>query len=300
MFPLVLKPLIFNSNNISTATTGRSARMLALCLPVISSLIACDGDYTDTVTGELSAGDLSLNLPSRIRNISAINPNAVRAIATVNNQQFPLARTSDGTYQTSITLSANTPVSVSVSFSETLTSGTVIELARHPAIERNTGSNDLTLQFFDNNYETANFDLDGDGCSNIVEREVETNPLINDAIPANFVRGVSFDLPASIPNPELSQAIVTVAETPRAVRKTGNRFQSSGAVSQCSNAAINVLLLQQYNGSTLVVATATVSHGTNANIELSTNDFNFNEDADGDGRTNVTELQNGTDPFVQD
>jgi len=127
-----------------------------------------------------------------------------------------------------------------------------------------------------------------------------TNPLVNDAVPSGFSRTVSFNLPAVIPNPELSQAIITVAESPRAVRRTGTRFQSSGAVPLCSNASINVLLLQQVNDRSLVLATASVAHGTTTNIELNDSSFDFNEDADGDGRINVTELRDNTDPFLPD
>lgn len=304
MFSVVLKPLTLHSSLkfISTAFAGRNARCIALCLPVIGSLVACDGNYNDTVTGELSEGELSLNLPARIRNISAINPNAVRAIATVNNQQYPLTRANDGTYQTSITVNADSAVSVSVSFSETLPGGTAINLASHPAIERNTGSNDLTMQFFDNNYETANFDLDGDGCSNIVEREVETNPLVNDTLPANFERSVSFNIPASInslPEQLLFRPIVTIGNIIRAATINQNNVQSTGRVPQCANAEIQVLLRITINGNSLVVAQASVPHGTSVNNVLSESDFNFNEDADGDGLTNLTEIQNGTDPFVR-
>lgn len=304
MFSLLLKPqfLNFRLEPNSADSPGRTARLLVLCLPVIGALIACEGDYSDTVTGELALGELSVKLPSRLRNISAINPNAVSAIATVNNQQHPLTRAADGSYQTSITVSANTPVSVSVSFSETLSGGTVIELASHPAIERNIGSNDLTLQFFDNNYETANFDLDGDGCSNLIEREVETNPLVNDAIVPNFVRSISFNIPASIsslPDQQLFRQIVAIAGSPRAISRTGNSVQSSGAVPQCANAEIQVLIRRTIDGKQLTVAKASIPHGTTTNNVLSEGDFDFNEDADGDGLTNLAEIANGTDPFVR-
>ena len=277
----------------------RSAIFAGICLPVLILVSACDSDSGNTMSGQLSNGELSLSLPGRIRDAQAVNPNAVIATATVNNLDYPLTRTDNGRFQTSITIDANQSITASVSFSESLTNGAVIELASHPSITRQIGSGNATIEFFDSNYQT-DFDRDADGCDNLSEREVETNPLVNDAVPVGFTRTVAFTLPAIIPDPELTRAVITVAETPRAVVRVGTRFQSSGAVSLCSNASINVLLLQQIDGRTLVLASASVAHGTTANIELSDGNFNFNEDADGDGRINVTELRNNTDPFVAD
>lgn len=305
MFSVALKPLIHYLSSAANngANYGTRAVWLALCVPVISSLVACGGEgEANSSTADLIAGELSLNMPSRIRNINAINPNAVSAVATINNQRFPLTRGNDGRFQTSITVNTNTDISVGVSFSETLPGGANIELASHPAIESNTGNDNLTIQFLESNYETDNFDVDGDGCSNITEREVDTNPLVNDAIPANFVRSISFNIPAgisSLPDQNLLEARVQIVGIGRAAIRIDNSIQSSGALTQCSNSEILVLLRYGLPNNILTIASAIVPHGTSANVVLSESDFDFNEDADGDGITNLTELQSGSNPFVQ-
>ena len=307
MFAPVIKTVFYQFRPTTTAGSTsqcgwnhrRSPFLAMFCVPVLSLISACDSHTGNNLSGQLSNGELSLSLPSRLRDARAVNPNAVIATATVNNLDFPLTRTDNGSFQTSISIDANQTVTMSISFSETLSNGAVIELASHPEISRDIGSSNATIEFSDDNYQT-NFDRDADGCDNLSEREIETNPLVDDSFPTGFTRTVSFTLPEIIPDPQLTRAIVAIAGQTRAVTRIGNAFQSSGALQQCSNASITVFLRQDVNANQLTLATASVPHGTTSNIALTDADFDFNEDADGDGRINVTELRDGTNPFVQD
>ncbi len=271
------------------------------CCALVSLLNACDS-VSDINYGEITPDQISIELPQRIRNASAVDITAVTAVATVNGVEHTLIR-NGGRFEASITVPSNSTVNVALLFTETLPSGAVINLARHPTVSTSVGTDNQTLEFFDDAYDTSSFDADGDGFSNIAERELGTDPLVfsNTATQRNIV--VSFDLPADIPDPPVTQVIATFAGIPRAVRRTGNRFEVSGTVSTASEISIEVILLQQFNGQRVVLATARQSLGVGIDAEtipLSSGDFDFNEDTDGDGRNNADEIRAGTNPFIQD
>jgi len=268
----------------------------ALSTGLVALLVAgCDSDQSSTAM--IETDNLALPVPARIRNIAAIDLDAINAIAVVNAQVYTLARQGNR-FQTAINdIPKNSPVSISLRFTETLPGGEVIDLASHPEITRNIGNANVTVEFLEADYKT-DFDIDGDGCHNIVEREVGTDPLVFDDNSPDNLRVVTFDLPDVIPNPQFTQVIATFAGIVRAYRRTGNTFEISGNVPRCSNVGIEVLLLQRFNGQRIVVATATRSIGSAENIQLNDADFNYDQDTDGDGLTNITELNNGTNPLV--
>ncbi len=280
----------------------------ALFFPIVFAwaLLGCDGTTSPTADTETSQGVLNLAVPEKIRTVSAINLDAVQAIATVNNEDIVLSRSGDG-FQATLTIDVNSQVTISLRFLETLPDGTVITLAEHPAVTRNITDSDQRLEFFSNNYETDAFDFDGDGVSNIDERELETDPLVPSNIPSDRIIDVSFNLPGIILEPQITQAITSFSGGPRAVRRDGNFFQITGTAPTSSEVVIEVILrqLQQLEGNnqTIVIANATrtVPLGIDDEIiQLTDSDFNFNIDSDGDGRNNLQELQQGTNPLVND
>ncbi len=314
MFSLVLLPPQNRSTAVSlrcffsrlikaSATKVTVAKITNLCLAIalLLSLSACDSGPVDKVAGQMSSGEISLAVPDRIRNVRDIDLNNVIAIATVNDVDYRMTLT-NGRFQTTITVDANSAVSVNLRFSERLEGGTEIILAQHAPVTRQVGSANETIEFFDADYNT-DFDRDGDNISNIDERNLGTDPLVSSNIPENRTLTVSFNLPALIPDPQTTQAIVTYGGVPKGVSRTDNRFQITGSAPTSADITIEIILLQRFNNQRIELATATefVPAGVNAeDFQLVSSDFDFNKDRDGDGRTNVQELRLGTDPFVPD
>jgi len=277
---------------------------IRLCLLALLSALLLAGCGSDESGGsiEIQADQLSLTVPDRIRQVQELAIETVEAIATVNGQQHDLTRTGEQ-FRVSITLPSNSNVNISILFRQRLDDGGVLDLANYNS-SFTVGTTNQTLQVFNNEFNDTPFDNDNDQISNLVEREEGTDPFVFDARPENRNFTISFTLPRIINDPQVTQVIATIAGTPRAVTRVGNDFEISGAATTRSTVAIEVILLQRLeSGISLVLAdaTQTVASGVQSvSIQLSDEDFNFDRDQDGDGRTNLQELQDGTDPFRQD
>ncbi|OED39075.1 hypothetical protein AB833_16150 [Chromatiales bacterium (ex Bugula neritina AB1)] len=278
--------------------TSYLCRLLGFCA-ILSVLGGCDGS-AELSSGIASNEQITVSLPERIRNAAAVDLNAVQAVATVNGEEHILTL-NGGKFQASISVPSNTSFTIRLDFSETLPSGISIVLASYQENISVAGTNQ-TVEFFDSDYNT-NFDNDGDGFSNIAERELNTDPLTFSNTPTLRTLDVEFNLPSVIPDPLVTQVIATFSGVPRAVRRTGNRFEVAGSVATGSEVAIEVILLQQFNNQRVILAVAnqTLDVGVNAEtLQLDDSNFDFDQDPDGDGRINIDELQAGTNPFVRD
>ena len=249
--------------------------------------------------GQLDSGMIELGIPAQIRQVSAVNLDAVSAIANVNNVDYQLTRNGDS-FQTTITLDNVSSIAVNLRFAETLESGYVLNLARHTQVTRIVDSDNITMEFFDSDYDT-DFDDDGDSVSNLQERELGTDPTFTDNATRNLT--LNFTVPSIVPDPDVTQPIVTFSNTPRVPRTqpTGNAFTVTGSVGS-GVIPVEVRLTQQVvfgNGRVVMaIANTTVASGfDDVTLELFDNDFDFSRDDDGDGITNVEEVRNGTDPF---
>lgn len=251
---------------------------------------------------EIQADQLSLGIPTRIRQVQALDIENVEAIATVDGQQYELTRNGEQ-FRTSIPVASNRNIGVSILFRERLDNGGILELANY-ASTLQIGTSNQTLQVFDNDFNDSPFDNDNDQISNLVEREEGTDPFVFDIRPENRTITIDFSLPRIIDEPQVTQVIATIAGTPRPVQRNGNDFEISGIATTRSTVAIEIILLQRVaSGIPLVLANATrtVPSGIQpVSIDLNEVDFDFDRDQDGDGRTNLQELQNGTDPFRPD
>ncbi len=262
------------------------------------ALTGCNG--TEAPTGQLDSGMIELGIPEKIRQVSAVNLDAVTAIANVNSVDYPMTRNGDR-FQTTITLDNVASLAVNLRFAETLESGYVLNLARHSQVTRNVDSNNITMEFFESGFDT-NFDDDGDSVSNLQERELGTDPTFTDNATRSLT--LNFAVPSIVPAPEVIQPFVLFSGTPRVSRPENNGFTVTGTIGS-GTVPVEVRLIQRINVGTetrpleLAVANQTIASGFDSvTLELFDNDFDFNRDIDGDGVTNVEEVRNGTDPFT--
>lgn len=273
---------------------------------LLSCLLYSCGGENNTTQMHIQDDGLSLDVPNRIRQVQALDIERVEAIATVAGQQFQLNRTGEQ-FRISLSIPANSTVEVSILFQERLDDGGVLALTQHNST-LSLGSNNQTLQLFDDDFDDTPFDNDNDQISNLAEREQETDPFEfnnpTDPGPENRDFTIRFALPTIINEPQITQVIATIAGTPRAVRRDGNDFEITGTATTRQSVRVEVILLQRLdNGVSLILANAvrTVPVGVqDVLLELTDNEFDFSRDEDGDGRTNLDEVQNGTDPTRPD
>ena len=277
------------------------AQFRALCLCILAFILGGCASDESTSSIDIQSDQLSLSVPNRIRQIQELDIENVEAIATINGQQFELTRTDDQ-YRVSLNIPTNSSINISIRFSERLDSGEVLDLAEFSS-SLDIGTENQTLQVFEDEFNDSAFDDDNDLISNLIEREEGTDPFVFDTRPDNRTITINFSLPLVINDPQITQVIATIAGTPRAVRRDGNDFEISGIATTRSTVSVEVILLQRLDsGVSLVLADATSSipSGVQAvTVELTDDDFNFDRDQDGDGITNLDELQNGTDPVLQ-
>ncbi len=277
-----------------------AAQLAGITLALLLS--ACD---TQNPVGGMDNHSIELGIPAKIRNVAAVNLDAVTAIAnvTINNedtgQDYPLTRAGNR-FQTTISLENATSVAVNLRFSERLGSGDVISLARHGQVTQTVGNGNIVMEFFESGFDD-NFDDDNDGITNLQERNLGTDPLTPSQVRQNRQLNVEFTLPGTLPDPLVTQSIVTFAGVPRAVSRVGNNLTITGNITTLSEVDIEVVLLQRVNNRQVVLATATrtVPAGfDDLSQQLTDGEFDFSRDDDGDGQTNVEEVRNGTDPFT--
>ena len=128
------------------------------------------------------ADGLNLLAPERIRNIEAINPAAVSAVATVNGIEVVLSPGANGTFTGNVAVPPNSVVPVSIQFSEQVNGQSLILATQSQQVSTGNSDNRVTIRRAAYNFDAH--DADGDSVSNIVEREENTNPLDpNDAPP---------------------------------------------------------------------------------------------------------------------
>ena len=202
-------------------------------------------------------------------------------------------------FQTTIPLENVTSVSVNLRFSERLDSGFDLNLARHSQRSASVNGSNVVMEFFESEFQD-DFDEDNDGITNLQERNLGTDPLTPTTVDRNRQLTVQFNLPANLPDPVVTQTIVTFDGRPIAVSRSGNSLTSTGTVTTVTDVEVEVLLLQRVNNRQVVLGTAAVTIASgldDLSRALFDSDFDFSRDDDGDGITNLIEVRNGTDPF---
>ena len=279
-------------------------RNLLQLFPILFAMLAlssCGGE-TDTSSVFIDPGaesELSIALPVKIRESLTVDFTQVTGVATVNGIPNVMTQTANGFTVTVPGIVANSTATIELSFTERLPNGVPLILAATEQLALQIGAVDQTVTIREDQY-SYNFDDDGDGISNIAERDNDSDPLVPENT-INRLINVEFDLPSIIEQPAITQIIVLIADSPRAFARTGNTINVQVLVSTSTPIDIDIRLSQQFNGEAVRLASATdiLEAGEDAvQITLVDSDFDFlSFDDDQDGIPNIVELQNGGDPF---
>ncbi|MEM7256064.1 MAG: thrombospondin type 3 repeat-containing protein [Pseudomonadota bacterium] len=271
-------------------------RSTALTAVAIACLLAgCDAQAP---VGQLVDNNLNLQIPDKIRQVAAVNLANVTATATVNNQSFPMNLSGDR-YIATISLEQTNSLNIAIEFTEQLDNGATIRLVNAQRVIA-VDSNRITADFSEDDFNDS-FDDDSDGLTNLQERNLGTDPTTFTTFRETRELTLTFNTPAAIPNPLVTQPRVLFDGIPRGISQSGLTYTSSGVVTTLQEVEVEVRMSQQISSGRVVLAESisTVAAGfDDSNINLNDNDFDFSRDDDGDGITNLIEVRDGTDPFT--
>ncbi len=274
----------------------KSFNLLWISLLILSG---CNGDSSGySVSPDPDESGLTLAAPIKIRESLAIDFSQVTGVANVNGRTYEMVQ-SGSSYRAAIdNIPVNSDVQLNLLFQERLPSGQTLRLAYTDQINIAVGTTNQTRQILQAEY-LYDYDADGDGVSNIVERTNGSDPFTPENA-VNRVVVVQLNIPQIINDPSITQVIALFADVPRArSRPFANTFSFRGEVSSRIPVGIDIRLTQEYQGQKIIVARALTERPPGVEdifIALTDNDFDFSLDSDGDGISNLDELQAGTNP----
>ncbi len=241
---------------------------------------------------------LTVSLPERLRNASAIDPAAVRAIALVNGIETELQRNADGQYVASIQVPARTSLTFSIQFFE-LYAGQRLMLASTEQLI-STGTQNTTINLQRGDYEFDIFDSDNDSVSNIVERENDTSPLDSSQRPDLMTIEVLAARPPVALNAGFTDYLfeVTAGSVTNSLAANIGDYRNTFQIASVDPLNVTVRLIEQTTGQGLVIGsqarTLTGDQLAGPVVFLS-NQYELGFDSDSDGVSNINELIAGTD-----
>ena len=159
-----------------------SANMLR-SVPMVAGLAllsACGG--TDEASGQASSAKVSLFLPAFIAEVRAVNPAALTPTLTVDGSQVSMTQNGE-VWQATVAVSPNTSHSINLRWQE-LYRGRQLILGEYSE-DISVGDAAQSFNIDSTAYDTAGFDLDGDGVSNLAERDTGTNPFLDNTLAAS-------------------------------------------------------------------------------------------------------------------
>ena len=246
----------------------------------------------------LSGSELEVQLPVVVRESLVVDITQVTGFVNVNGQNFEM-QLIDNRYTVDIpNIPVNSDLDINISFVERLTSGGELTLAETDPQTFSINQSDTTIEFFQNQYLFP--DDDGDGLSNIEERNNETDPFTPEIAGTRTIV-VQFNIPGIIQDPGITQVIALFSDIPRPPDASSGVVVVTGMVSNGVTVDIDIRLIQQFLGQDVLIADAIelLDSGTaDLTLTLTDDDFDFSIDSDSDGITNLDELQQGTNPFV--
>jgi len=154
----------------------RIARSLSICIGLIVVIGGCT-PMDETDQGDLppnNGNSLGFGPPEAILATRAVQLNNLVVEVTIGGTTVPITRMSDDTWSGPFQLPGSGSHALVILWSEQLGSR-VLPLARASLSVDRSSPRVISLSLAD--YQTDMFDSDGDGLSNLVERQMSTNPF---------------------------------------------------------------------------------------------------------------------------
>lgn len=270
---------------------------------VLFLVTACDSQQ-NPLNDQLVFDGSSINVPvpQRLRTIDAIDPAAVRAIATVNGVETELQLNAEGRFSGQIIVPAQSEFTVRIDFTEFF-SGQLLTLARteKPVV---TGSGDTSVSLFSEDYDFSSFDFDGDAASNILERQFNTSPLDARQRPDLVQVEVFAEPPTELVAAGITdyQLVATLAGETIAIDASEGSFRHAFTVVRQDDLSVSINLVENSTGQNLTIGqqvrqvpVSQFNSQGSALVVFNGVSWNLDSDQDADGVSDANELIAGTD-----
>ncbi len=293
--------------NCDSKSCLTSCKRFAQSLLALSLLAACDSqqqlppDELRITNADASAANFSVAAPSRVRSISAIDPNNLRAVVLINGIETPLQRNSAGQFIGQVVVPAQSNVALSVEFYEIFAGQNLTLATTNQSVATDTQDTSVNISRTDYTYDS--YDDDGDNVSNIVERESNTNPLDAAESPELVSITITAELPEEAVDAGLSNYSieVSVGSTVFEVAASAGQFQNTFVVPRQEPLTIDVRVIESQSGQQLTIGSQTTQLPTvnqSQSLLFIAENYSYQFDQDSDGVSNIDELIERTDPLT--
>lgn len=270
-------------------------------LPALVLLIitACDSQPAPSLDKVvMDSASVSVPLPQSLRTPSEIDPAALRATVTINGVETVLQLDPAGRFTGEIVVPTQSDINVQITFMEFF-SGQLLTLGRaERSITTGTGNTVLTL--LPDDYNFVAFDFDGDGASNLLERQYNTSPLDSAQLPDLFEVEVIAELPPVFlaAGFDSYQIVAAIGDKTRVVDASVGQFRESFRVVRQDNLSVNLRLIEDVTGQRLTVGEQAREIDQDSGLVIvDGTTWNLDFDQDADGQSDADELVAGTDLF---
>ncbi len=283
-------------------------KLLGLSVLLASLLLtACNNSDSGTINSDETGATTMAFSPPAVISQSRIASDDLMLEILVDGTAVPLSRNEAGQWVGTTMVPSNSNVEVIVNWSEDLAvyvNGPLLLATATKELNVAAGATSAQLTFLNSEFDTS-IDTDGDGRSNLAERNDNFDPLDDDspgvAITTVPVR-ISLELPASLSDaPEATKQAITATASLNGQQITltreGDLWMADTFAAENSSVFVSATFYDSSQlGSRLAVVQRSQDIAGAATLLFFANDYSSTFDDDSDGLSNALEVTNGSNP----